>query len=202
MLSDWRLKASQRLLLPRITGTLSARRSLRTHHFSLLRRLTTSLAALKESQAESFSVLPRPANPWKEFEPFSKCRTVQDILDVVAEQKSAYSQLPHVTLLRCGIRDLSAEKGGQPTTAELFGYLERQISWLTTDDGLKFEVLLLFLLVLGSTIKIEYRKDYGIPSPRHQGSIRVYLLYLLIHRTLPDSTGSTLPQIQLPIHRF
>jgi hypothetical protein len=142
------LKRLKRLLLPRIAETSFARQSLKSHHLSLLRRLTTSLAALKESQAESFSVLPRPASPWKELEPFSKCRTLQDVLDVVREQELSHSQIPHVTLLRCGIRDVSVEKGGeaaQPTTAELFGYLERQISWLTTDDGLKFEVFLSLL---------------------------------------------------------
>jgi hypothetical protein len=134
------LKALKRFLLPRVIETSFARQSLKSHHLSLLRRLTTSLASLKESQAESFSVLPRPESPWREREPFSKCRTVKDVLDVVADQGSAFSQMPHVSLLRCGIQDISAEKGGEPTTAELFGYLERQISWLTTDDGLKFEV--------------------------------------------------------------
>lgn len=137
------LNVLQRLLLPRIAETLFARRNLKSHHLSLLRRLTTSLAALKESQAESFSVLPRPESPWKELEPFSKCRTVKDVLDIISEKGFTYSQIPHVTLLRCGIRDVSVEKEGeaQPTTAELFGYLERQISWLATDDGMKFEVI-------------------------------------------------------------
>ena len=137
------LNALKRLLLPRIAATLFARQSLKVHHLSLLRRLTTSLAALKESQAESFSVLPRPESPWKELEPFSKCHTVKDVLDIISERGSAYSEIPHVTLLRCGIQDVSVDKEGeaQPTTADLFGYLERQISWLASDEGMKFEVI-------------------------------------------------------------
>jgi hypothetical protein len=74
---------------------------------------------------------------------------VKGILDVAAEKGIPNSQLPPVTLLRCGIRDLLVEKGSEakPTTAELFGHLERQISWLITDDGLKFEVCIFVMFV-------------------------------------------------------
>jgi hypothetical protein len=137
--------APQRFLLPRITQSSLARQSLKSHHLSLLKRLTTSLTFLKETQLESFSVLPRP-DPFKESKRYSECQSVAEVLEVVkAGDQGAdpdYSSLPLVTLLRCAIADLrKAEERNnlKPTTEEVFRYLECQIPWLVTDEGLEFE---------------------------------------------------------------
>lgn len=125
-----------RLLLPRIAQTSLARHSLKSHHLSLLRRLTTSLAALKESQAESFSVLPR-SGPFKELPHYAQCKSVSDAVAIAGE-----STIPPLTLLRCGIADYGKGKEDQhakPSTEDLFRYLESQIPWLASEDGLQSE---------------------------------------------------------------
>ena len=100
---------------------------------------------MKETQSESFSVLPQP-DPFKEPERYSECKSVADVLEVIKAGERGvgpdYSSFPLVTLLRCGIADLGKgeEKSNpKPTTEELFRYLESQIPWLITDEGLKYE---------------------------------------------------------------
>ncbi|KAF9534783.1 hypothetical protein CPB83DRAFT_842935 [Crepidotus variabilis] len=130
-----------RFLLPKIAQTSLARQSFKSHHVSLLRHLMTSLAALKEQQAECFSVLPRP-DPWKESRLFLNCASVEDILTLVGEKDPDFSQIPTLTLLRCGLRDFGKGRNGdgaQPTTEDLFRYLEGQIPWLAGGDGLQYE---------------------------------------------------------------
>jgi len=135
----------QRFLLPRITQSSLARQALKSYHLSLLQRLTTSITSFKESQSESFSVLPRP-DLSKEPTRYSDCKSVVEVLKVLkAEEKGTdpnYSGLPYTTLLRCGITDLGKGKernGSKPTTEEIFRYLEGQIPWLVTDEGLEYE---------------------------------------------------------------
>ncbi|KAF8812316.1 hypothetical protein BYT27DRAFT_7087553 [Phlegmacium glaucopus] len=130
-----------RLLLPWIAQTSLARHSLRSHHLSLLRRLTTSLAALKESQAESLSVLPR-SSPLKELPRYAQCKSVSDAVAITGEKDSSFSTIPPLTLLRCGIADYGKGKDDQnakPSTEDLFRYLESQIPWLVSEDGLHYE---------------------------------------------------------------
>ena len=61
------------------------------------------------------------------------------------EEKGAdadYSSLPFTTLLRCGIADIGKGKernDSKPTTEKVFRYLEGQIPWLVTDEGLEYE---------------------------------------------------------------
>lgn len=132
----------QRFLLPRITQTFLARTSLKSHQLSLLRKLNSSLAALKETQAESFAVLPR-ADPYKEPTRFVQSSTVREVLNAFGEDDSDYAQIYPITLLRCGISDFGKGKEASesaPTTEELFRYLEGQIPWLLSEDGLVFEV--------------------------------------------------------------
>ena len=119
-----------------------ARHSLRSHHLSLLRRLTTSLAALKESQAESFSVLPR-SSPFKEPSRYAQCKSVSDTVAIAGVDDSSFSTIPPLTLLRCGITDYGKGKEdryAKPSTEDLFRYLEGQIPWLVSEDGLQYEV--------------------------------------------------------------
>ena len=123
-----------------------ARHSLKSHHLSLLRRLTASLEALQESQAESLSVLPR-SSPFKELPCYARCESVSDVVAIAAEKGSSFSIIPPVTLLRCGIIDYGKgkEKGkekqqAKPSTEDLFRYLESQVPWLVSEEGLQYEV--------------------------------------------------------------
>ncbi|KAF8640033.1 hypothetical protein AX17_001275 [Amanita inopinata Kibby_2008] len=132
-----------RFLLPRITRTYAARRSLKSHYGLLLQRLTSSLAAFKESQAESYSVLPRQL-PYREPTKYSHCQTLGEIMELLDETQPNHQEIPAVTLLRVGIAELDREKEGEsaPTTEELFRYLENKISWLLSEEGAKYEQVL------------------------------------------------------------
>lgn len=129
-----------RFLLPRISKTYFARRSLRSHYNALLQKMTTSLAAFKESQAESYSVLPR-TEPYREPEQYSTCQTVDDVLKVLNEKEPNFRGIPPVTLMRTAIADTRQESDqDQPrTTEELFQYLEAKIPWLTSESGKAYE---------------------------------------------------------------
>jgi hypothetical protein len=107
-----------------------------------MRKLTASLASLKESQAESYSVLPRP-ELYKEPIKFAGCSSVDSVLQKIEDKTSEMQEIPLITLIRCGIADFSKDKEGSlanPTTEELFQYLEGQIPWLASEDGLRYEV--------------------------------------------------------------
>jgi len=100
---------------------------------------------LKAAQSEYFSIFPQP-DPFKEPKQYSECESVAEVLKVInAGEKGSnpdYSSLPLVTLLRCGIADLGngeERNNSKPTTQEVFQYLEGQIPWLVTDEGLKYE---------------------------------------------------------------
>ncbi|KJA29926.1 hypothetical protein HYPSUDRAFT_126070 [Hypholoma sublateritium FD-334 SS-4] len=123
-------------LLPRITQTWLAKNSLKSHQLALLRQLTTSLSSLKEAQSESFSILPH-SDPFKESKQFSRCKSVADILKVTSngDEEQDFAKLPMISLLRCAIKDTK----NKPTTEELFRFLEEQIPWLLTEEGLNFE---------------------------------------------------------------
>ena len=128
----------KRLLLSRIARTSLARHSLRSHHLSLLRRLTVSLAAFKESQAECLSALPRSSS-FKELPCYVQCKSISDAVAIAGENGS----IPPITLLRCGIMDYGKGKEDQhakPSTEDLFRYLESQIPWLVSEEGLRYEV--------------------------------------------------------------
>ena len=119
-----------------------ARHSLRSHHLSLLRRLTVSLAAFKESQAECLSSLPRSSS-FKELPRYAQCKSVSDAVAIAGENGS----IPPITLLRCGIMDYGKGKDDhlvKPSTEDLFRYLESQIPWLVSEEGLRYEVCLHF----------------------------------------------------------
>jgi hypothetical protein len=114
-----------------------------------MRRLTTSLASLKESQAESHAVLPRP-QPYREPVRFSGCHSVAEVLEKLGE-KDPVQDIPPVSLIRCGIQDYAKGREGdasKPTTEGLFQYLEGQVPWLVSEEGLKYEVSLNILHTL------------------------------------------------------
>ncbi|KAG6878582.1 hypothetical protein C0993_003037 [Termitomyces sp. T159_Od127] len=133
-----------RFFLPRIIKTALARQSLQKHHLSLLQRLSESLASLKESQTEVNTVLPTP-DPSQEAPTFQLCRTIADILKLLDDKNPDMHSIPPITLLRCSLQGLGKGKEGevsQPTTEELFRYMEGQVPWLVSEEGQKYEELL------------------------------------------------------------
>ncbi|KAF5363728.1 hypothetical protein D9756_000746 [Leucocoprinus leucothites] len=136
-----------RFFLPRIAQSYMARHSLKNHHLALLRRLTTALSTFKETRAETWSVLPK-ADPWREISPYSKCSCIDDITSSFGDQEILLDTVPPVTMLRCGLADLSKGEGDEqkPTAEELFRYLEEKAPWLLSSGGLKYEQQLWELL--------------------------------------------------------
>ncbi|KAL5508475.1 hypothetical protein ACEPAH_6094 [Sanghuangporus vaninii] len=122
-----------RFLLPRITHSALARRSLKQHQVSLLKRLNTSLAELKASQAETHAVLPAPSVSYEPKE-FAELHN----LEKFGIERDAPIEVPEFTLLRCTIEGLLAEDK-KATKEELFALLEERFSWLKTDEGLTYE---------------------------------------------------------------
>ncbi|KAG6830318.1 hypothetical protein H0H92_001253 [Tricholoma furcatifolium] len=120
--------------------TALARRTLRTHHLSLLGRLNESLASLKQANRELYSTLPS-ADPSGESPTFQACHTIPDILRSLGKDPDM-ATIPTITLLRCALENFGKGKEGdisKPTTEDLFLYLEGQIPWLVTEEGQKYE---------------------------------------------------------------
>jgi hypothetical protein len=112
------------------------------HHLALMRRLTTSLTSLKESQAELHAVLPRP-QPYKEPVLFADCHSLAEILGQLGGKDPATQDMPTVSFIRCGIEDYGKAKEGdaaKPTTHDFFRFLESQVPWLVSEEGLEYEV--------------------------------------------------------------
>ncbi|KAJ6538536.1 hypothetical protein DFH09DRAFT_78570 [Mycena vulgaris] len=128
-----------RVLLPRITETFLARRSIKSHQLSLIRKLNASLAALKESQAEVAAVLPQP-EPHKEPTAFAACLSIDALLEQAKKQEIEISGVPAISLLRCAISDFRKRSELQnPRTEEVFQIVEGKIPWLVSDEGAPFE---------------------------------------------------------------
>lgn len=106
-----------------------------------MRRLTMSLSSFKEEQAESFSNLPK-AEEWREPPEYSNCSYLHDIASSFGEQQVQYDNVYPVSLLRCGLNDFNRgrDNGQDPTTQELFHYMEEKIPFLTSAEGQKYEV--------------------------------------------------------------
>ncbi|KAF9226684.1 hypothetical protein BS17DRAFT_775967 [Gyrodon lividus] len=127
-------------LLPRLTQSYQARLVLRKHQFALIARLTESASALKATQAESFKDLPRPI-PVYEDSRYIDCHTIDDLLTRTGSSEAGSSgsaeDIPDVTILRCGLEELSQTKegGSDTSTEELFQYLERKLAWLSGEGG-------------------------------------------------------------------
>ncbi|KAF8351626.1 hypothetical protein F5887DRAFT_938388 [Amanita rubescens] len=125
-----------RFLLPRVTQTLIARQSLRSHYSTLLQKFTLSLSALKESQSESYSVLPH-SEPYTEPTAYSNCRSISEVLKLLDQNEPEYTTIPPVTLLRISITN--EQNLTPPTTEDVFRYMEDKIPWLVSEDGRVFE---------------------------------------------------------------
>ncbi|KAJ7283971.1 hypothetical protein C8J57DRAFT_1294046 [Mycena rebaudengoi] len=128
-----------RILLPRITESSMARNSLKSHQLSLLRKLNTSLASLKESQAAVATVLPTP-ELHKEPAVFAACLSVDALLEQAQKEERQISDIPAISLLRCGISDFQkGEDPRDPNTEELFQILQGKIPWLVSPEAASFE---------------------------------------------------------------
>ncbi|KAI5119764.1 hypothetical protein M0805_004096 [Coniferiporia weirii] len=122
-----------RFLLPRLTRSALARRSLKQHQASLLARLNASLVSLKSSQAETFAVLPAPTAS-REPPEFAQNSSLKD-LDLIPDSAI---EIPEFTLLRCAIQSLSAE-GKKVTREELFSFLDEKYTWLRSEKGVEYK---------------------------------------------------------------
>lgn len=150
---------SQRFLLPRITQTLIARQSLRSHYSTLLQKFTSSLSAVKESQSESYSVLPH-SEPYREPTAYSNCRSISEVLKLLDENEPEYATIPPVALLRLSITN--EQNLTPPTTEDVFRYMEDKIPWLVSQDGRAFEVRYFFQIFVVELISYQ-SKLYGKP---------------------------------------
>ena len=105
----------QRFLLPRLTQSALARRSLKAHQSDLLTRLTESLRDFRDEQKVAYADLPRP-DPWDEpVDPWGKCKGLGDVV-AAAQDEGQPRVVPHVTLLRCALTDLAGQN--KPSTVD------------------------------------------------------------------------------------
>ena len=105
----------QRFLLPRLTQSALARRSLKAHQSDLLTRLTESLRDFRDEQKAAYADLPRP-DPWEEpVDPWGKCKGLGDVV-AAAQDEGQPRVVPHVTLLRCALTDLAGQN--KPSTVD------------------------------------------------------------------------------------
>ncbi|KAI0303938.1 hypothetical protein BC826DRAFT_201574 [Russula brevipes] len=104
------------ILLPRLTRSALARRSLKAHQRDLLARLTVSLRDLKETQKVAYADLPQP-DPWEEVAPWGACKSLGDVaVAVAANAVGGNAHVPHITLLRCALANLAVQN--KPSTAD------------------------------------------------------------------------------------
>jgi len=141
----------QRFLLPRIAQSYHARHALRNHHLFLLERLKDSAHELRAAQIASYKDLPR-LDEHREDEPFANFETLDDVVAHVqrlnsaspfgtpasAESGESGEDVPGLTILRCGITELTRMKGQDPggdvngvSSEELFALLESKLPWLS-----------------------------------------------------------------------
>jgi len=121
-----------RFLLPRLTRSAYARRSLKAHQSDLLAKLTASSHDFREAQKVAYADLPHP-DPWEEVVPWGGCKSLRD---VAAAVERTNTPIPRVTLLRCTLAELAAQN--KPATADnIFQYLFSSIppSLLNTIDA-------------------------------------------------------------------
>lgn len=143
-----------RFLLPRLAQSYHARHALRNHHLFLLERLKNSAHELRAGQIASYKDLPR-LDEHREDEPFANFETLDDVVAHVqhlnsaspfgtpasAESGESGEDVPDLTILRCGITELTRMKGQDPggesgdvkgvSSEELFALLESKLPWLS-----------------------------------------------------------------------
>ena len=129
---------TQRYLLPRLTASLQARKSLQSHQLGLIERLHASARSLRATQEGAFAVLPTTKPPGlREDSPFSECLTLRELNGKIESETIDTDSVPHFTVLRCALGSGKLEK--QPTAAELFKSIEDHLPrlGLASDMGLQ-----------------------------------------------------------------
>jgi hypothetical protein len=169
----------QRFLLPRLTRSGLARRSLKAHQSDLLAKLTESLRDFRDEQKVAYADLPRP-DPWEEpVDPWGKCKGLGDVV-AAAQGERQPCVVPQVTLLRCTLSDLAGQN--KPSTAdEIFQALfsTELPSLLNIDDAYQVRRQHYALsgqipnhfLILGVAVENAQRRA-AFPSHRAQLSLR------------------------------
>ncbi|KAI9467163.1 hypothetical protein BJY52DRAFT_1111800 [Lactarius psammicola] len=105
-----------RFLLPRLTQSALARRSLKAQQNNLLAKLTESLRDFQDEQKVAYVDLPRP-DPWEEaLDPWGQCKNLGDVVAAAQGEQQQSCVVPHVTLLRCALADLAGQN--KPSTAD------------------------------------------------------------------------------------
>ena len=99
-----------------------------------MQKLTESLRQLKESQSDALSIIPHQTAV-KESAEFAKCNTLENVLEESKSHNIPISDIPLVSLLRCGISEKPS-----PNTEELFQLLEGKIPWLLSEEGTYMQV--------------------------------------------------------------
>ncbi|KAH8830421.1 hypothetical protein DL96DRAFT_1592791 [Flagelloscypha sp. PMI_526] len=129
----------QRVFLPRISRTSSARKSIRSHQVALLTRLNESLRGFKDVHTQNLEALPRSSR-WAEADDVAQCLSIQDALKHIEANSVSVHEFPPLSLLRCAFSDyVRAHEDKTPSTQELFQIMEEQIPWLLSEDGLEYE---------------------------------------------------------------
>ncbi|KAF9647843.1 hypothetical protein BDM02DRAFT_3180411 [Thelephora ganbajun] len=127
-----------RYLLPRLTATLQARKSLQGHQLGLLERLHTSVRSLRATQEEAFAVLPTAKPPGlREDAAFSGCLTLEDLDAKIESERIDIGTVPRFTVLRCALASGKLEK--QPTTSELFKSIENHFPGLSLASNVELQ---------------------------------------------------------------
>ena len=129
----------QRYLLPRLTASLQARKSLQSHQLGLLERLNTSVQSLRSTQTEAFAVLPTPEPPvLREDSAFAGCSTLEELAGKIESENMAIDAVPHFTVLRCALA--SGRLDEQPTTEQLFKIIENNFPRFSLASNVELQV--------------------------------------------------------------
>ncbi|OCH94336.1 hypothetical protein OBBRIDRAFT_789466 [Obba rivulosa] len=120
-----------RFLYPRISQTYHARWSLKNHQRSLLEKYTQALEELKSTQQETFAILPQP-EPFKDVK-YQHCHTLDELVAHSEDQRD----IPDVTVLRCALEDLRAQKKSA-STEEIFAAVEAKLPHLKAEGAQQY----------------------------------------------------------------
>lgn len=130
---------TQRYLLPRLTASFQARKSLQNHQLDLVERLRASVRSLRTTQEETFTVLPTAKPPGlREDAPFSGCLNLEGLDAKIESEKIGVDAVPYFTVLRCALASGKLEK--QPTTEELFKSIEDHLPRLGLANNVELQV--------------------------------------------------------------
>ena len=134
---------TQRYLLPQLTASFRARKSLQGHQLNLVERLHASARSLKTTQEEAFTVLPTAKPPGlRKDAAFSGCLTLEELDAKMESEEIDVDTVPHFTVLRCALASGKLEK--QPTTEELFKSVGDHLPRVSLANNVELQVCIYF----------------------------------------------------------